>query len=84
VNTQGFVLTRFFPRIQFKDGVFRVTTTKERATIVVSPKFLGELQKLPDDVISMRAAIQEVGIPPCRGPLLFLFQFSPPTFELTL
>ncbi|SPO00184.1 related to cycloheximide-inducible protein CIP70 (cytochrome P450 family) [Cephalotrichum gorgonifer] len=45
---------------QFKDTVYRITTTKDsHTTIVVSPKFLTELQKLPDDVVSFQAAVNE-------------------------
>jgi cytochrome P450 len=45
-----------------KKGVdhFRIATTAPSETIVVSPKFLGELKKLPDNVLSMTEAIAEV------------------------
>lgn len=50
--------------LQFKDSLFRITTTRDSSTIVVAHRFLAELQKLPDDVISMEAAVSEVFGPP--------------------
>ncbi|KAF4120757.1 Cytochrome P450 [Geosmithia morbida] len=44
---------------KFKDGIFRITTSRKSPVIVVSPKFLAELKKLPDDIVSMTAAVDE-------------------------
>ncbi|KAL2111172.1 hypothetical protein VUR80DRAFT_220 [Thermomyces stellatus] len=44
---------------KFKDALFRITTTKDAPTIVVSQRFLAEIQKLPDDIVSMEAAVEE-------------------------
>lgn len=44
---------------KFKDGVFRVTTSKKSPVVVVAPKFLSELRKLPDEVLSFDGAIAE-------------------------
>ncbi|OHE90947.1 cytochrome P450 [Colletotrichum orchidophilum] len=62
---------------QFKDSIFRITTSKsgcrnykstyipadldlsEKDTICVPPKYLPELKKVPDDVISFTRAIDE-------------------------
>jgi cytochrome P450 len=40
-------------------GVFRIATTAPAETIVVSSKYLNELRKLPDDVISFTDAVAE-------------------------
>ncbi|KAI3551844.1 cytochrome P450 [Colletotrichum filicis] len=44
---------------QFKDSIFRITTSKKKDTICVPPKYLPELKKVPDDVISFTKAIDE-------------------------
>ncbi|KAF3761191.1 cytochrome P450 [Cryphonectria parasitica EP155] len=47
----------------FKNGLFkgaaRLTTSRNANVIVVSPKFLPELNKLPDSVVSMEAAVDD-------------------------
>ncbi|KAK3290825.1 cytochrome P450 [Chaetomium fimeti] len=45
---------------KFKDSVFRIVTTNKFTVIVVPPKFLGELRKLPDDVVSFNDALTQV------------------------
>ncbi|KAI0103628.1 cytochrome P450 [Nemania sp. FL0031] len=44
---------------RFKDGVYRITTSRTTTVVVVSPKFLNELKKLPDTVVSMATAVDE-------------------------
>ncbi|KAK7409073.1 hypothetical protein QQX98_008734 [Neonectria punicea] len=44
---------------KFKDGVFRITTSRNSSIVVLSPNFLPELKKLSDDVVSMSAAVDE-------------------------
>ncbi|CAI0654364.1 unnamed protein product, partial [Colletotrichum noveboracense] len=44
---------------KFKDSIFRVSTLRKRDTICVPPKYLPELRKLPDDVLSFDEAIHE-------------------------
>ncbi|KAK2026053.1 cytochrome P450 [Colletotrichum zoysiae] len=44
---------------KFKEQAFRITTTKKSTNIVVAPKFMDELKKLPDDVLSFNEAIEE-------------------------
>ncbi|KAJ0340086.1 hypothetical protein COL922a_003722 [Colletotrichum nupharicola] len=44
---------------KFKDSIFRVGTLRKRDTICVPPKYLPELRKLPDDVLSFDEAIHE-------------------------
>ncbi|OIW23840.1 cytochrome P450 [Coniochaeta ligniaria NRRL 30616] len=45
---------------KFKNSVFRVTSPRTYSdTVVVSPAFLPELKKLPDDVLSMSEAVAE-------------------------
>ncbi|KAK1573014.1 cytochrome P450 [Colletotrichum navitas] len=44
---------------QFKDTIFRITTAMDNDTICVPPKFLSELKKAPDDVISFDKSIDE-------------------------
>lgn len=44
---------------KFKDGVFRITTSRNSSIIVLAPKFLPELKKLPDAIVSMEAAVDE-------------------------
>ncbi|TDZ61446.1 Cytochrome P450 monooxygenase ATR2 [Colletotrichum trifolii] len=44
---------------KFKDSIFRVTTTRSSDSICVPPKYLPELKKLPDDVLSFNKAIDE-------------------------
>ncbi|KAK1976984.1 cytochrome P450 [Colletotrichum cereale] len=44
---------------QFKGSIFRITTSKEKDTICVPPKYLPELKKAPDDVISSTMATEE-------------------------
>lgn len=61
---------------KFKDGIFRITTMRsereifqarntanidlESQSVVISPKFLDELKRLPDDVLSFSKAVDEV------------------------
>ncbi|KAL0941723.1 Ent-kaurene oxidase 7 [Colletotrichum truncatum] len=44
---------------KFKDRVFRVTTLRKRDTVCVPTKYLPDLKKLPDDVLSFTKAIDE-------------------------
>ncbi|KZL63086.1 cytochrome p450 [Colletotrichum incanum] len=44
---------------QFKDSIFRITTSKKKDTICVPPKYLPELKKAPDNIISFTKAIDE-------------------------
>ena len=44
---------------QFKDGIFRVIKSSSTPIIVVAPKYLNELKRLPDDVLSFDYAIEE-------------------------
>ncbi|KAI0593268.1 cytochrome P450 [Biscogniauxia sp. FL1348] len=44
---------------KFKDGVFRITTSRKNDILVLSPKFLPELKKLPDTIVSMSAAVDD-------------------------
>ncbi|KAK1993479.1 cytochrome P450 [Colletotrichum falcatum] len=44
---------------QFKDSVFRVTKTLKKDTICVPPKYLLELKKAPDNVISFTKAVYD-------------------------
>ncbi|PSR87239.1 ent-kaurene oxidase [Coniella lustricola] len=45
---------------KFKQGMFRLTTTRESPMVVLSPRFLNELKDLPDDVLSFSGAIDEI------------------------
>ncbi|KAK1777247.1 cytochrome P450 [Copromyces sp. CBS 386.78] len=45
---------------KFKHGLFRIVTANAGNVIVVSPSFLGELKKLPDDVVSFDAALDDI------------------------
>ncbi|KAL2263955.1 hypothetical protein VTK26DRAFT_3949 [Humicola hyalothermophila] len=44
---------------RFKDKIFRIITTDKSHVIVVPPKYLAELRKLPDDVVSFDDAIAQ-------------------------
>ncbi|KAF4509818.1 hypothetical protein G6O67_001762 [Ophiocordyceps sinensis] len=44
----------------FKDGLFRITTSRKSPVVVLSSKFLPELKKLPDSVLSVTAAFDEL------------------------
>ncbi|TKW52980.1 Ent-kaurene oxidase [Colletotrichum tanaceti] len=44
---------------KFKDSFFRLTTSRKKDTICVPPKYLPELRKAPDDVISFTKAVDE-------------------------
>ncbi|KAK4032898.1 hypothetical protein C8A01DRAFT_40658 [Parachaetomium inaequale] len=44
---------------KFKNSVFRVVTSNKFTVIVVPPKFLGELRKLADDVVSFDDAVAQ-------------------------
>ncbi|KAL6859810.1 hypothetical protein ACO1O0_003834 [Amphichorda felina] len=44
---------------KFRNGVFRITTSRKSPILVLSPDFLPELKKLPDNVVSMEAAVDE-------------------------
>ncbi|KAK1948850.1 cytochrome P450 [Colletotrichum sublineola] len=43
----------------YKDSIALITTAKTRDSILVPPKYLPELSKAPDDVISARQAVEE-------------------------
>ncbi|UPK91460.1 hypothetical protein LCI18_002395 [Fusarium solani-melongenae] len=45
---------------EFQTGVFRVTNNMESETVVVGPKYLRELSKLPDSTLSSLNAFQEL------------------------
>ncbi|KAL1641927.1 hypothetical protein SLS58_005763 [Diplodia intermedia] len=45
---------------KFKDGVYQITTVRRSRTIVIAPKYLEELRKLPDDVVCNQCAADEV------------------------
>ncbi|KAI0556086.1 cytochrome P450 [Xylaria curta] len=44
---------------KFKNGIFRITTPRDATVVVLSPKYLPELKKLPDNTVSMDAAVDE-------------------------
>ncbi|KAL0935965.1 ent-kaurene oxidase [Colletotrichum truncatum] len=44
---------------KFKERAWTITTTRASPNIVVAPKFMNELKKLPDDVLSFNKAIEE-------------------------
>ncbi|KAK0610723.1 cytochrome P450 [Bombardia bombarda] len=44
---------------KFKDGIFRIVTTRKSTVVVISTKYLDELRKLPDNVLSFDEAIKE-------------------------
>ncbi|KAL1838832.1 hypothetical protein VTJ49DRAFT_2189 [Mycothermus thermophilus] len=44
---------------KFKDSVWRIVTSNKFTVIVVPPKYLEELRKLPDDVVSFDDAIAQ-------------------------
>ncbi|SPQ25579.1 258d739b-6356-4995-8922-698f1a5f90e4 [Thermothielavioides terrestris] len=44
---------------KFKDSVFRIVTPNKFTVVVVPPKYLSELRKLPDDVVSFDGAIEQ-------------------------
>ncbi|WYZ35209.1 hypothetical protein EsH8_I_001485 [Colletotrichum jinshuiense] len=44
---------------RFKERAFRITTARKSPNIVVAPKFMNELKRLPDDVLSFNKAIEE-------------------------
>ncbi|KAJ0158815.1 Ent-kaurene oxidase [Colletotrichum tanaceti] len=44
---------------KFKEQAFRITTARKSPNIVVAPKFMDELKRLPDDVLSFNRAIEE-------------------------
>ncbi|GAB1316846.1 hypothetical protein MFIFM68171_07056 [Madurella fahalii] len=44
---------------KFKDSIFRIVTSNKYTVIVVPPKFLAELRKLPDDVVSFDGAVEQ-------------------------
>ncbi|KZL83889.1 cytochrome p450 [Colletotrichum incanum] len=44
---------------KFKEQAFRITTSMKLTNIAVAPKFMNELKKLPDDVLSVNKAIEE-------------------------
>ncbi|KAL8367125.1 hypothetical protein RB595_008885 [Gaeumannomyces hyphopodioides] len=45
---------------KFRDTVFKITTSTNKDVVVVPIKFLDELKKLPDDVLSFEGAIEEI------------------------
>ncbi|KAF6835727.1 ent-kaurene oxidase [Colletotrichum plurivorum] len=44
---------------KFKERAWRITTTRASPNIVIAPKFMNELKRLPDDVLSFNRAIEE-------------------------
>ncbi|CAK7201806.1 hypothetical protein SEUCBS139899_004521 [Sporothrix eucalyptigena] len=44
---------------KFKNGIFQITTSRNATIIVLDPKFLPELNKLPNSVLSMEKAVDE-------------------------
>ncbi|GME45485.1 Cytochrome P450 [Neofusicoccum parvum] len=46
-------------RDAYKDGVYEITTSRKSKTIVIAPKFLEELRRLPDDVLCNYCAVDE-------------------------
>ncbi|KAL2185733.1 cytochrome P450 [Thermothelomyces heterothallicus CBS 203.75] len=44
---------------KFRDRVFRIVTPNKFTVVVVPPKYLGELRKLPDDVVDFDQAIAQ-------------------------
>ncbi|CAK7236566.1 hypothetical protein SBRCBS47491_009680 [Sporothrix bragantina] len=44
---------------RFKNGIFQITTSRNATIIVLDPKFLPELNKLPSSVLSMEKAVDE-------------------------
>ncbi|KAK0639491.1 cytochrome P450 [Cercophora newfieldiana] len=45
---------------KFKDGVFQIVTSKANTSVVVvAPRYLDELKKLPDSIISMEDAVAQ-------------------------
>ncbi|OAA59711.1 Cytochrome P450 [Niveomyces insectorum RCEF 264] len=48
---------------RFKDAVFRITTSRDATVIVLTPKFLRELNKLPDTVLSFSKASNDTDVP---------------------
>ncbi|KAI9146717.1 Cytochrome P450 monooxygenase ATR2 [Paramyrothecium foliicola] len=44
---------------KFKAKAFQITTANKLPNIVIAPKFMDELKKLPDDVLSFNRAIEE-------------------------
>jgi hypothetical protein len=75
--------------VQFKKGIYRLSTIRSMSrplpspnssltgvageTVVVSPVFLPELKNLPDDVLGMKEAIEEVCSRPQRRPNLCVY-----------
>ncbi|KAK1993977.1 cytochrome P450 [Colletotrichum falcatum] len=45
---------------KFKEQAYQITTAMKSTNIVVNPKYMNELQKLPDDVLSVSKAVEEV------------------------
>ncbi|OHF00854.1 cytochrome P450 [Colletotrichum orchidophilum] len=44
---------------KFKERAFRITTARKSPNIVVAPKFMNELKKLPEDVLNFNRAVAE-------------------------
>ncbi|KZL82211.1 cytochrome p450 [Colletotrichum incanum] len=44
---------------KFKEQAFRITTSRKSMSIVIAPKFMNELKRLPDDVLSFNKALEE-------------------------
>ncbi|KAK2025270.1 cytochrome P450 [Colletotrichum zoysiae] len=44
---------------KFKEQAYQITTAIKSKNIVVNPKYMNELQKLPDDVLSVSKAVEE-------------------------
>ncbi|GKT48263.1 cytochrome P450 monooxygenase ATR2 [Colletotrichum spaethianum] len=53
--------------VKFKERAFRITTARKSTNIVVAPKFMDELKRLPDDVLSFNKALEEVRAHDCIG-----------------
>ncbi|KAH8655513.1 cytochrome P450 [Xylariales sp. PMI_506] len=44
---------------KFKERAFKITTSRDSTVLVLPAKFLPELKKLPDSIVSMSAAVDE-------------------------
>ncbi|CCF38023.1 ent-kaurene oxidase [Colletotrichum higginsianum] len=44
---------------KFKDGIFQITTSRTVPVVIVHPRFLNELSKLPPQILSADAAVNE-------------------------
>ncbi|ETS73381.1 hypothetical protein PFICI_14986 [Pestalotiopsis fici W106-1] len=44
---------------KFKEQAFKITTSRTSTVLVLPPKYLPELKKIPDSIVSMEAAVDE-------------------------